>query len=633
MKEYDMLKASLLYSGIFTSILLSSCVHNTQPLNNSGADNHLLTGLVSLADQSGLPNGSMIEVNGVKQSIGPNGRFAISVADEDIFRVKLSGPGLYDSVHTFSQVELASEDGTLSVPAITLVKEKAGRRLLTFGGDTMMGRRYLEPRWNEERLIHNATRLKDMRSILSEMKPYFETADYGAINLETILAKKEPAESAAKNVVFYTHPDIVKALEWMGVDYVSLGNNHTYDYLESGLDTTLQVLEESNLGFSGAGPNEAVALEPNIADLDGVQVSAWGFVGWKGRVTPSQVAESTKGGAAYGFNENIQNSLKAGGKPNQIDVVQYHGSREYSEGPSQSTETRLKLAIDQGADLVIAHHPHVTQGFELYKGKLIAYSLGNFAFDQFFNSTHAASAVNVWMDRDEFYRAEVIPLHVKGYKPLPATNATRRYILDRVTRLSGDRNTIVSRSGGHAVIDSRQAEPAIKPSGNGEILYVGDFESYTSFETSERTWTAENATFEPTKDARTGHAALELTPINADLPVTFGLKTFMKVYPADKMRWQGYIKASKGASITASIQYRPKGMNRYAALETAPLQTLGSFKAAGEGWTPIHFDFDAPSWKGNESRIMLKIENAQAGVKLDDVEIIPVGTSHEGIGG
>ena len=73
-------------------------------------------------------------------------------------------------------------------------------------------------------------------------------------------------------------------------------------------------------------------------------------------------------------------------------------------------------------------------------------------------------------------------------------------------------------------------------------------------------------------------------------------------------------------------------MNRYAALETAPLQTLGSFKAAGEGWTPIHFDFDAPSWKGNESRIMLKIENAQAGVKLDDVEIIPVGTSHEGIG-
>ncbi|MEP3889476.1 MAG: CapA family protein [Hellea sp.] len=628
-----MSKTSFICFGFFASIIVSACVHNMQPSGNSRTDSHSLNGFVTLADQTSPPKGTAVEVNGVKQAIKPNGKFAISVSNAEIFRVKLSGPGLYDSLHTFSQAELTADDGTLSIPAITLVKEKAGRRLLTFGGDAMMGRRYLEPRWNEEQLIHNATRLKDMKSILSEMRPYFEIADYAAINLETILAKTEPTESAPKSVVFYTHPDIVKALEWMSVDYVSLGNNHTYDYLKSGLETTLRSLEKSNLGFSGAGLNEADALKPHIADLDGMLVSAWGYVGWEGRVTPNQVAGPTKGGAAYGSEENIINSLEAGVKPNQIDVVQYHGSREYSEGPSQSTETRLKLAVDHGADLVIAHHPHVTQGFELYKGKLIAYSLGNFAFDQFFNSTHAAAAVNVWMDGDDFYRAEIIPLHVKGYKPLPATNGTRRYILDRITRLSGNRNTIVSRSGGHAVIDNQQAKPAIKPSGNSDILFVGDFESYSNFDTSERTWAAENATFEPTKDARTGYYALEVTPVNADQPATFGLKTFMRVYPADKMRWQGYVKASEGTSITASIQYRPKGMNRYEALKNAPLQTLGSFEATGDGWIPIHFDFDAPSWKNDASRILFKIENSKRSVKLDDITISPVGTSHQGIEG
>jgi len=628
-----MSNASFIFFGLFASIVCSACVHSAQPSDNSRANTHLLNGFVSIADQSSLPNGTVVEVNGVNQTVGPNGEFAISVSDEEIFQVKLSGPGLYDSLHTFSQAELTAEDGTMSIPAISLVREKAGRRLLTFGGDAMMGRRYLEPRWDEERLIHSSTRLQDMKSILLEMKPYFEIADYASINLETILAETEPAESAPKSVVFYTHPDIVKALDWMSVDYVSLGNNHTYDYLESGLATTLSVLENSNLDFSGAGRNEADALKPSIADLDGMPIATWGYVGWEGRVTPNQVAEPDKGGAAYGSEENIQKSLNLGVEPNQIDVVQYHGSREYSEGPSKSTESRLKLAVDQGADLVIAHHPHVTQGFEIYKGKLIAYSLGNFVFDQFFNSTHAAAAVNVWMDGDEFYRAEVIPLHIKGYKPLPATNATRRYILDRIARLSADRDTIVSRSGGHAVIDSRQAESAINPPGRGDVLFVGDFESYSSFETLERTWAAENAIFEPTTDARKGHYALQVTPINADEPASFGLKTFMKVFPTDKMRWQGYVKASEGTSISASIQYRPKGMNRYEALENAPLETLGIFETKSNNWTPIHFEFDAPSWKSNPSRILLKIENTKEPVKFDDIKIIPVGNPHEGMGG
>ena len=613
-------------------LAIAACSHTAETPNQSTAQQSTLNGGITIADSTNIPDDLTLDVNGTQYSISQNGLYDVAVPNADILQLKLSGTGLYDSVHTFSLAELPNDNGALAIPPITLVEKKAGRRLLTFGGDAMMGRRYLEPRWNEDRLVHDQTRLQDMKSVLAEMKPYFEIADYAAINLETILAVDEPPQSAPKSVVFYTHPDITKALEWMGVDYVSLGNNHTYDYLEEGLETTLDFLDQSNLRYSGAGANEADALKPDVTDLDGVPVSAWGYVGWEGRVTPNQVAEPSKGGAAYGSEGNIQKSLEQGSKPDQIDVVQYHGSREYSEGPSESTEGRLKTAIDHGADLVIAHHPHVAQGFELYKNKLIAYSLGNFAFDQFFYSTHAAAAVNVWMDGDEFYRAEIIPLHVKGYKPLPATNSVRTYILDRVTRLSKDRNTIVSRSGGHGVIDGDQSEPSLALSGSRDILFVGDFESYASFETVDRSWMGENAAFKAVPGGRNGQYSLEVKPVQTGQSMTFGQKTFMRVYPADKMRWQGYIQASPGTQVSASIQRRPKGMNRYEALDAAPREPLGTIKVSETGWTHLAFDFEAPSWKGHPARILLTIKNNTSPVRLDDIEVIPTGQPHQGIG-
>lgn len=617
---------------IATTILaLSSCTHSPEVLIERETSNILMTGMVSIADQSNFPEDLFVSVNGIEQTIRADGQFSIRIADQDVYQLKLSGSDVFDSLHTFSQAELIGKDGVMSVPPIVLVEKKAGRRLLTFGGDAMMGRRYLDPQWNEEPLIRAETRLEDMKSILSEMKPYFEIADYSSINLETILAEAEHAESAPKSVVFYTHPDIIGALEWMGVDYVSLGNNHTYDYLDPGLESTLEYLEGSNLAYSGAGRDETDALKPSVRIVDGLPVSTWGYVGWAGNVDPNQVAEQSKAGAAYGSEANFRKSLDGGTKPDAIDIVQYHGSREYSEGPSESTETRLKMAIDLGADLAIGHHPHVSQGFELYKDKLISYSLGNFAFDQFFYSTHAAIALNVWMDGDQFYRAEIVPLHVKGYKPLPATNSVRTYILDRMIRLSEAHGTIISRSGGHAVVHGDQTETPLSPSGRTDILFVGDFESYTAFEINERNWMAENATFEPTRDARTGRYALKVESIEKGKAVTFGQKTFMRVYPADRMRWQGYVQGPVGTSITPHVQYRPKGMNRYKALDEAPREPLSAFEITHDGWHHIAVDFDAKSWKNNPSRILLNIEGAMGPLKFDDIEIVPVGVPHEGM--
>ncbi len=612
--------SSTKYSTALFAGLLVSCA--TVPTVDKVADTKI-SGNISIADSSKIPAGISVSVNGQNYDLNSDGSFLAATPHQDYYQIQFSGPDIFTSTYTFSETELKAPKGALSVPEIELVAKTPERRLLTFGGDFMMGRRYLEPRWNETPLIRPETRLKDMKHILAPMKPYFEPADFAAVNLESILAETEPPDSAPKSVVFFTHPDATKALEWMGTDYVSLGNNHTYDYVEEGLDLTLKALAKSNLDYSGAGPNENIALQSSTTDLDGIDVKAWGYVGWKGRVEPNQVAEPQKGGAAYGSVENIQKSLIGHVGEGQIDIVQYHGSREYSEGPTEVTEERLKAAVDNGADLVVAHHPHVSQGLELYNNKLIAYSLGNFAFDQFFYSTHAAIALNVWMDGDEFYRAEVIPVHVKGYRPTPAMNNTREYILDRVTRLSADRGTHVSLNGGHGVITQKNMPDTNNIVDYKDIFFVGDFESNSAFGGDERSWFVEKGSMTLSHKAKAGRYALEITPESQALKSSLGLKTFMRVFPQNAMELSADIKAQPGTKISAYAQYRPRKMNRYKALDEQPWIELGSFEISDQNWQSVNFDFTAPTEKFSEARFIFKFSETGAPILIDNVEMTP----------
>lgn len=602
---------------VCSSIGLYSCAN----LPAANLKEHvLISGKVSVDNNPERASQIEVFVDGASFPVALNGSFEVSIPPKQFYQFRFSADNAYDAVHTFSSSELEIAEGQLLVPPVSLVEKKSGRRMLTFGGDVMMGRRYLDPYWGESTLIRPETRLQDMKSILNGIKPYMEIADFSAINLETILSGEEPAESAPKSVVFYTHPDITEALEWTGIDYVSLGNNHTYDYLDQGLVTTLEALDQSNLAYSGAGMNAEEALASYDGDLSGVPYKAWGYVGWTGRVEPNQVAEENKAGAAYGSDNNIRLSVSSGSRANQIDMVQYHGSREYSEGPSESTETRLKLAVDSGADLVIAHHPHVAQGFEIYKDKLIAYSLGNFAFDQFFYSTHGAIVVHVWMDGDEFHKAEIVPLHVRDYKPLPAMNYARDYVMNRVSRLSAQRGVTISRSGGHGVIGNNAGQGWSET--YDDILFVGDFENFDSMGARDRTWFISNGQYEITADAYSGNSGLAVGSEHPETPTRIGLKTYMRVFPSDTMVVKGYIKASPGTQLTGLTQYRPRKKNRYKALEDEPFSPVKTITFTMDGWQPFEFEFKAPGKDRREGRFVFDIENFES-VIFDEITVTP----------
>src|SRR5690606_20118948 len=120
----------------------------------------------------------------------------------------------------------------------------------------------------------------------------------------------------------------------------------------------------------------------------------------------------------------------------------------------------MKLAIDAGAALIVSHHPHVSHGLELYKGRLIAYSLGNYLFDQYFPETQATYALKLWMDGDTLFRAEIIPIQILDYRPVPATGGMRQAALRRIIDLSAERGTAVGLVGGHGVIMPAAQPPA-----------------------------------------------------------------------------------------------------------------------------------------------------------------------------
>lgn len=129
------------------------------------------------------------------------------------------------------------------------------------------------------------------------------------------------------------------------------------------------------------------------------------------------VARRGHGGAAY-WQRVPATARIAALRPNvDVLVVQLHAGFQFQEAASANVSDIAHSAIDAGADMVVCHHPHVLQGLEWYRGKLIAYSMGNFVFDQDFLSTFASVVLRTVWDGNRLLQARLIPIEIDGYRP------------------------------------------------------------------------------------------------------------------------------------------------------------------------------------------------------------------------
>ena len=192
---------------------------------------------------------------------------------------------------------------------------------------------------------------------LANVKSIFSADDLTIANFEGTLT--ESTEREDKQFAFKAPASYANILTAGSVEAVNTANNHSHDYGEESFNDTLTALDAANIIHFGYD-------ETAVTEVKGVKV---GMVG------------------IYELNDHLgreeqlkQNIAKVKQDGAQLIVVIFHWGNEKEEVPDDNQKTLGHLAIDEGADLVCGHHPHVLQGIEEYKGKNIVYSLGNFCF-------------------------------------------------------------------------------------------------------------------------------------------------------------------------------------------------------------------------------------------------------------
>lgn len=205
-----------------------------------------------------------------------------------------------------------------------------------------------------------------------------EEADFFMVNQEFPFSSRGTA-AADKQYTFRLPPEKVPMFRELGIDAVTLANNHALDFGTEALLDTCATLDGAGILHTGAGENLEKARKPVVAELEGTRIGILGTT----RVIPEAgwAAGKNHAGmlATYDATATLETIRQMRAECDYV-IVFVHWGIERDEKPQEYQRTLGQQYIDAGADLVIGSHPHVLQGIEYYKGRPIVYSLGNFVF-------------------------------------------------------------------------------------------------------------------------------------------------------------------------------------------------------------------------------------------------------------
>jgi len=334
---------------------------------------------------------------------------------------------------------------------------------INFVGDIMIARVYESPGG----IIDTA----GLNAIFEPTLPFLgNAADITVANLECPLTDTGTPHPT-KPILIRGRPRNVAGLVYAGIDVVSLANNHIIDYDLEGLRQTQDSLAANNILFSGAGANSYEAYQPLFRVKDGISIAflaACNRTGQYDNLQPYLSAGYNKPGFADLTAFQIDRQIRSVKAYADVVIAEMHSGTEYSPVPplgSRFSDANVEgdefysprggaipcfediairhAAIDAGADLVINHHPHQLQGFEVYHNKLIGHSLGDFVFDLNYPETFPTLIVNAKIGAGGFYDYSLTPVYIDDYIPRRSHGELGCYILDYVSRLSRDLGTYV----------------------------------------------------------------------------------------------------------------------------------------------------------------------------------------------
>ena len=249
---------------------------------------------------------------------------------------------------------------------------------IVFTGDIGFDR-YMDKRWEDDNLLS--------KPVLD----FFHSADHTVANVEGALI--DAVDDGSRGIFFHSmNPAATRVLKNMHADIWSIGNNHTMDAGAEGVQSTKKIAADMGCLTMGAGMNNAEASEPIYLDEAG-GIGMFN-VAYMAECIPA--TETEPGIFRWDDLDYIAKRIAEIKAKCRWCIIVSHGGEEFTSLPSPYTRDRYLKFLELGADVVVGHHPHVPENYELFdNGKAIFYSLGNFIFDTDYQRVHLYTDLGV----------------------------------------------------------------------------------------------------------------------------------------------------------------------------------------------------------------------------------------------
>jgi poly-gamma-glutamate capsule biosynthesis protein CapA/YwtB (metallophosphatase superfamily) len=308
------------------------------------------------------------------------------------------------------------------VPVISPVKEtKKSEVVISSVGDCTLG---TDDNFNKATslpVIYQKS--QDPDYLFKNVSSIFKNDDFTVANLETTFT--DAAVKRPKTFNFKGDPKLANSLILGNIEAVNISNNHIYDYNQKGFNDTINTLKEKQVKFFGEGYKL-------ITTIKGVKFGLLGYQGWS---SDEKILKKLK------------SDIESLNKENCIVIINFHWGQERKYTPNSIQKKLAHSAIDNGADLIIGHHPHVIQGIEKYKDRYICYSLGNFCFGGNSNPSDKDSFIfqSKFVVEDNKLTSigiKVVPCSISSvtykndYSPTPLKGTEKSRLLTKLNKLS-----------------------------------------------------------------------------------------------------------------------------------------------------------------------------------------------------
>lgn len=335
---------------------------------------------------------------------------------------------------------LAATDGSSEqAPVENPAEPQVLRLMLT--GDLYLGN------WAEK-----VSKQKGPGYLFAGVQPLLDRADVLAGNYDGVLSLKGSV-LVPKEYTLRSDPAMAKEMASAGYDFLSLANNHTMDFGPAALFEMLKVLDENGIRYAGAGRNLAEARRAAFVTVDGVKFA---FLAYSRTYPEDFWATSSKPGTAFAADSQVKADVAAVRPLADVVVVSFHWGGERVTVPRGYQVSLARLSIDSGADVVFGHHPHVLQGIEIYRGKVIAYSLGNFLFGFYTQNAKDSVLLEVVLRDRKVSEVRFYPVCINNSqvqfqtRPYDAANAAR--VIGEMRALSAAYGTVIENVDGVGVV-------------------------------------------------------------------------------------------------------------------------------------------------------------------------------------